>query len=113
MSSKYSGTGDKADLDNHANQCNPNHEEYRGHQSGYTGTGTQDDLDNHADQLNPTSDKYQEKGGSKWCPHPPVAQTQHTNDILCSDSLVCEHVKTETYRCGNIVYNYAFIHFLS
>ncbi len=24
---KYSGTGDKDDLDNHANQGNPNHEE--------------------------------------------------------------------------------------
>ena len=29
---RYSGTGDKADLDNHSNQCNPNHDEYRGHQ---------------------------------------------------------------------------------
>lgn len=26
----YSGTGDKADLDNHANQLNPNNEEYAG-----------------------------------------------------------------------------------
>ena len=27
---KYSGAGDKADLDNHSNQCNPNNDEYRG-----------------------------------------------------------------------------------
>ncbi len=27
---KYSGTGDKADLDNHSNQLNPNNEEYAG-----------------------------------------------------------------------------------
>jgi hypothetical protein len=25
---KYGGTGDKADLDNHANQLNPEHEAY-------------------------------------------------------------------------------------
>lgn len=28
----YSGTGDKDDLDNHADQCNPNNEEYNGYQ---------------------------------------------------------------------------------
>lgn len=27
---KYSGSGDKADLDNHANQLNPNNDEYQG-----------------------------------------------------------------------------------
>ncbi len=27
---KYSGTGDKADLDNHANQLNSNNDEYAG-----------------------------------------------------------------------------------
>lgn len=27
---KYSGTGDKADLDNHSNQMNSNNEEYAG-----------------------------------------------------------------------------------
>ena len=26
----YSGTGDDADLDNHANQLNPNNDEYQG-----------------------------------------------------------------------------------
>ena len=29
---KYTGTGDKDDLDNHANQCNPNNDEYDGYQ---------------------------------------------------------------------------------
>ncbi len=28
----YTGTGDKADLDNHSKQCNPEHEEYDGYQ---------------------------------------------------------------------------------
>lgn len=28
---KYSGTGDKPDLDNHSKQCNPNNPEYRGY----------------------------------------------------------------------------------
>lgn len=31
---RYSGTGDKADLDNHSNQCNPNNDEYDGYQEG-------------------------------------------------------------------------------
>ena len=26
----YSGTGDKDDLDNHSDQCNPNNDEYAG-----------------------------------------------------------------------------------
>jgi len=60
----YTGTGTKADLDNHANQCNPNHEEYKGYQKGYSGTGTKADLDNHADQLNPNNPKFQPKGGN-------------------------------------------------
>ena len=60
---KYTGTGTKADLDNHANQCNPNHSEYQGHKSGYSGTGTKPDLDNHANQLNPNNKLYQPKGG--------------------------------------------------
>ena len=34
----YSGTGDKADLNNHGNQCNPNHGEYKGYTSSYTGS---------------------------------------------------------------------------
>ncbi len=59
----YTGTGTKADLDNHANQCNPNHKEYSGYSSGYSGTGTKADLDNHANQLNPNNPNYQPKGG--------------------------------------------------
>ena len=61
---KYTGTGTKPDLDNHANQCNPNHEEYKGYQKGYSGTGTKADLDNHANQLNPNNPKFQPKGGN-------------------------------------------------
>mmetsp|Transcript_36161 Transcript_36161/g.78985 ORF Transcript_36161/g.78985 Transcript_36161/m.78985 type:complete len:143 (+) Transcript_36161:34-462(+) len=48
------------DLDNHANQLNPNNDEYAGDEDeddqGYQ--YTQDDLDNHADQLNPNNDEY-------------------------------------------------------
>jgi hypothetical protein len=48
--------GDQADLDNHADQLNPNNEEY-------AGSGNDDDHDydndNHADQLNPNNDEYQ------------------------------------------------------
>ena len=49
----------KADLDNHANQCNPNNPNYQGHTSGYSGTATKADLDNHANQLNPNNSKFQ------------------------------------------------------
>ncbi len=56
----YSGTGTKADLDNHADQCNPNNAEYKGHDSGYSGTGTKPDLDNHANQGNPNHPSHQE-----------------------------------------------------
>ena len=55
----YSGTGDKADLDNHSNQLNPNNPNYGGGTTKYTGTGTKADLDNHANQLNPNNPRYQ------------------------------------------------------
>ena len=55
---RYSGTGDKPDLNNHANQLNPNHSEYRGGTTSYTGTGTRADLNNHANQLNPNNFRY-------------------------------------------------------
>ena len=55
----YTGTGDKADLDNHANQDNPTNERYQGHSSTYSGTGTKADLDNHANQGNPKDPNYQ------------------------------------------------------
>ena len=61
----YSGTGDKPDLDNHSNQLNPNHPEYRGGTTKYTGTGTKADLDNHANQLNPNNPRYQGGAGSQ------------------------------------------------
>ncbi len=59
----YPGTGTKSDLDNHADQCNPNNTKYQGHQPGYPGDGTKADRDNHADQLNPNNPKFQPKGG--------------------------------------------------
>ncbi len=31
----YSGTGDKADLDNHGQQCNPNNVKYQGYDRHY------------------------------------------------------------------------------
>ena len=57
--SGYRGTGDKADLDNHSKQCNPNNERYQGYSSAYSGTGTKPDLDNHSRQLNPNNERYQ------------------------------------------------------
>ena len=58
---KYSGTGDKADLDNHSDQCNPNNPNYKGHEKGYSGKGDKADLDNHANQKNPNNPQYQPK----------------------------------------------------
>lgn len=55
----YTGTGTKADLGNHSNQCNPNHSEYQGHTTSYQGTGTKADLGNHSNQLNPNNPAYQ------------------------------------------------------
>jgi len=52
----------QANLDNHADQCNPNNERYQGHKSGYPGTGDKPDRDNHANQLNPN---HQEFGGGQ------------------------------------------------
>ena len=59
----YQGTGGQADRDNHANQLNPNHSEFRGGSTSYGGDGTQADRDNHADQLNPNNKEF--GGGSK------------------------------------------------
>lgn len=52
------------DLDNHADQMNPNNDAYTGRDADdYDGDEedyeyTQDDLDNHADQMNPNNDEY-------------------------------------------------------
>ena len=35
--------------DNHANNCNPNHKNYKGYSKGYKGTGSNADLNNHGD----------------------------------------------------------------
>jgi len=55
-------SSDTAANDNKSNQCNPNHSEYNGHQSGYKGTGDKADLDNHSNQLNPNNSNYQSSG---------------------------------------------------
>ena len=52
---KDEGKGGKANLDNRANQMNPNHAEYRGSSSA--------DLDNRANQMNPNHAEY--RGSSK------------------------------------------------
>ena len=49
----------QADLDNHANQCNPNNDAYQGNDGDDGGyTYSQADLDNHANQCNPNNDAY-------------------------------------------------------
>ncbi len=55
---------EKAAKDNRANQCNPNHPEFRGHEQGYQGKGTKADLDNHARQLN-TQNRLHKQSGPK------------------------------------------------
>ena len=57
------GDGKQADRDNHANQLNPEHPEYKGGSSKYPGAGTKADLDNHSNQKNPNHSEY--GGGSK------------------------------------------------
>jgi hypothetical protein len=57
-----SAAAHKAANDNKANQCNPNHSEFGGHQQGYTGKGTKEDLVNHAKQLNPNNSLHRPPG---------------------------------------------------
>ena len=59
----YSGTGDRADLNNYSNQLNPTHSEYRGGTTSYTGAGTTADLSNHSNQMNPNNSRS--SGGKK------------------------------------------------
>lgn len=73
----YSGTGDKADLDNRSNQCNPNNERHQGYSSAYSGTGTKVDLDNHSNQLNPNNERYQ-----------PKKQVHHVNWLLFNNIIL-------------------------
>eukprot|EP00729_Bicosta_minor_P000951 gene951-31695_t len=53
---------DQADLDNHANQCNPNNAEHQGCDDDdddyYHVEDNQADLDNHSNQCNPNNDAY-------------------------------------------------------
>ena len=65
MPKEYSGTGTKADKDNHANQCNPNNSEYRGYSKSYSGSGTKSDLDNHSNQMNSKSSAFHSSRGKK------------------------------------------------
>ena len=46
---------------NKFNQCNSKHPNYGGHQPGYTGTGSRADLNNHANQLNSNNSIYRPK----------------------------------------------------
>lgn len=58
---------DKADLDNHANQLNPNHEEYLGDNDNEEDDDRKEDKkhdydnDNHSNQLNPNHQEYRGK----------------------------------------------------
>ena len=64
----YQGTGDRPDLNNHANQLNPNNVQFGGgvrpagsgaqSAGGYQGTGDRPDLNNHANQLNPNNGQF-------------------------------------------------------
>lgn len=56
----YTGTGDKADLDNHSKNLNP---EYAPKPREATGTGDKADNDNHSNQMNPNNAEY--KGNKK------------------------------------------------
>ena len=57
----YKGTGDKADLDNHSDQCNSNNPEHAGHKPEYSGKGDKADLDNHSNQSNTNNPGKEEK----------------------------------------------------
>ena len=58
----YQGTGDRPDLNNHANQLNPNNQQFGGGPQnpphGYQGAGDRPDLNNHANQLNPNNQQF-------------------------------------------------------
>ncbi|MBK9794687.1 MAG: hypothetical protein IPP60_16715 [Sphingobacteriales bacterium] len=48
----------KADLDNHANQLNPNNDNYNGKDDDRDNSSHDYDNDNHSNQLNPNNDEY-------------------------------------------------------
>ena len=58
---------EQADLDNHANQLNPNHEEYRGDDNYDDVSDQKDDKehdydnDNRSNQMNPNHEEYRGK----------------------------------------------------
>lgn len=50
---------DQDDLDNHADQLNPNNDEYAGKDEDRNDSNTHDyDNDNHSNQLNPNNPEY-------------------------------------------------------
>jgi hypothetical protein len=52
----------QADLDNHADQLNPNNDEYRGYDFDEDGENLHNyDNDNHSNLLNPNNDEYRGK----------------------------------------------------
>ena len=53
---KLAKSPSQADLDNHANQMNPNNDAYW--DSRDNDDYDQDDLDNHSNQMNPNNDAY-------------------------------------------------------
>ena len=56
----YQGKGDKPDLNNHANQLNPNNDQFGGgvQRPAGSGAGDRSDLNNHANQLNPNNAQF-------------------------------------------------------
>ena len=82
----YGGTKDKADLDNHSDQCNPNNPKYQGHSSGYQGKGDKADLDNHSDQLNPNNHKYQGRDGGYQGKGDKADLDNHSNQLNPTNS---------------------------
>lgn len=57
MSGKGAPIPTPKDNDNHADQCNPNNPEYKGHDPKFG--GNQKEADNHGDQLNTNNPKFQ------------------------------------------------------
>ncbi|KAL5010387.1 hypothetical protein ScPMuIL_012692 [Solemya velum] len=57
----YGGTRTRSGLNNHANQCNPNHRAYQGHTSGYGGSKGRRNMNNHANQMNPNNARFKGK----------------------------------------------------
>lgn len=55
----------QADLNNHANQLNPNNAAFQGPIGSNKSTPTQADLNNHSNQLNPNNAAYSQSRAKK------------------------------------------------